>query len=417
MHNAQMAPLAQAQEMRLKAGHVPVHRRLVHVLLNWLAFGICYPLANQLARQHDVRRSLAIGLDAAIPFLPWMALPYASFGLLFTLVFFLVRGEEALRVASRRLLLATVLGCLFFAVLPARFGMTRPDPIDGLPGLVFRWLALVDQSYNQCPSLHVAYALIVWLALRPVFDGAVRRLLGAWLLLVAASALFTWQHHLVDVIGGLLLGGTCAWAIRPGATRRHGVSFYYAIGAGVLLLIGVAALRSWIAAWAAASLLLVALAYLQRRPDFLGKRAGRHPLRAWLLYWPYLLGYRLTWLLVRLRERRRAPFSLQAPGLWSGRRLDAREAARLPADCHVIDLCAELPETAALRHARYLHFPLLDLQAPRPSQLRPVLAALARLQREGRPVYLHCAMGYSRSRLISRLHLRRKHRCPSRSTS
>lgn len=397
--------------------HVLVRRRAGHLLLNWLVFACCYPLANLLAERGQVTRSLATGLDAAIPFLPWMALPYASAGLLFSFVFFAVRSDEALRVASRRLLLATVAGCLLFAVLPARFGMVRPADVGGLPGLVFAWLDLVDRPYNQFPSLHVAYCAIVWGALRTVYRGALRRLLCAWLVLVAASTLFTWQHHLADVGGGLLLGGACAWAVRPGATRRHAVTFYYTIAAGVLALVGVAALHSWIAAWAVAGMLLVALAYRRRHAGFLSKHAGRHRWHAWLLFWPYLAGYRLTWMLVRLCERHRAPFSQPLPGVWMGRRLTAREAAGLPPGCHVIDLCGELPEVAPLLHARYRQFPLLDLQAPRPSQLRPVLALLARLQDDGHPVYVHCAMGYSRSRLIVRLHQRRNRRCLSRSTS
>jgi membrane-associated phospholipid phosphatase len=387
------------------------------VALNGLAFGACYPLCNLLAAQQQVQRSLAIVLDGAIPFLPWMAVPYATSGLLVTLVFFLVRGNEQLRVASRRLLLVTVVGCLVFAAVPARFGAGRPEVTEDVPAMLFRWLDLVDQPYNQCPSLHVAYCVIVWLALRPLWRGAVRALLGAWLMLVAAGTLFTWQHHVTDVAGGLLLGAAAALAIRPGATRGATVCFYYAIAAGLVMLVGATALHSWIAVYAAASLLLVAGAYAAHRPDFLAKRAGRHPLRTWLLFWPYLAGYRLTWALVRVRERGSPVFVQHAPGFWSGRRLTDAEARCLPHGCHVIDLSGELPETSLLRHARYLHLPLLDLQAPRPSQLRAVLAALARLSATDQPVYVHCAMGYSRSRLVSRLHLRRNRRCRSRSTN
>lgn len=394
-----------------------VRTRLVHLVLNWLAFSVGYPLCNLLAARQHVHRSLAIGLDAAIPFVPWMVLPYATSCLLFTLVFFLVRGNEQLRVVSRRLLLGTVAGCLVFAAVPAQFGAVRPDVADGMPATLYQWLDIVDRPYNQCPSLHVAYCVIIWRALRPLCRGTARALLGAWLMLVAVSTLFAWQHHIVDVAGGLLLGAAAAWAIRPGASRRTTVNFYYAIAAGLVVLVGVAGLRSWIAAYAAASLLLVAAAYAARRPDFLAKRAGRHPLRAWLLFWPYLAGYRLTWALVRMRERGRPAFVQHAPGFWSGRCLTNAEARQLPHGCHIIDLSGELPETALLRYTHYLYLPLLDLQAPRPSQLRAILAALARLRDAGQPVYVHCAMGYSRSRLISRLHLRRIQRCPSRSTS
>ena len=176
-------------------------------------------------------------------------------------------------------------------------------------------------------------------------------------------------------------------------------------------------LGNWLAAYGAACLLLVAAAYHARRGDFLRKQAGRHPLRAWLLFWPYLAGYRLTWMLVRWRERRKPAFTQQAPGLWVGRRLSRIEAALLPPGCAVIDLSAELPESAALRGAGYRHFPLLDLQAPRPGQLRQVLAAVADVHGAGKPVYIHCAMGYSRSRLVARLYLRKLQTCRSRSIS
>lgn len=396
---------------------LPVRQRLLHFVLNWLVFSLCYPLANLLAQERGVERNLAIWLDADIPFLPWMIVPYATSGLFFTLLFFAVRSAEQLRVASRRLLLATVAGSLVFVLMPARFGLARPDVDDALPAALFEWLALVDLPYNQFPSLHVAYCLIVWLTLAPLCGPAVRALLGCWLLLVAASTVFTWQHHLLDVGGGLLLGAVVAYGVRPGTTRRHGVTFYYLIAAGLAMIVGVGVLNSWLAAYAAASLVLVALAYRARRPGFLNKHAGRHPLLAWLLFWPYLAGYRLTWMLVRWRERGRPAFTQQAPGLWIGRRLSQTEAGQLPTGCHVIDLCAELPEVASLRGPSYRHFPLLDLQAPRPGQLRQVLAAIGQLHEAGHPVYIHCAMGYSRSRLVARLYLRKLHACRSRSTS
>lgn len=412
-----MHELPKAQRSHRLAGRVPTHARYGHLMLNWLAFSLCYPLANLLAQQQQVRRSLALAMDAAIPFLPWMVVPYVTAGIFFALVFFLVPTQEQLRVASRRLLLATVAGCLVFVVAPARFSLERPAVTDAIPAILFRWLALVDQPYNQFPSLHVAYCVIFWSALRPLSDGLVRVLLAAWLLLVGASTVFTWQHHLLDVAGGLLLGGAVLYAVRPGATCRHTVSFYYGIMAGLLLLVGVATLHSWVAAYAAASLLLVAAAYHARNADFLLKHAGRHPLLAWLMFWPYLAGYRLTWMLVRLRERKRPSFTKQGPGLWIGRRLSSGEAKLLPAGCHVVDLCVELSEAASLCNERYHHFPLLDMQAPRPQQLRQVMATLAQLHDNGSPVYVHCAMGYSRSRLIARLYRRKDRQCLTRSTS
>lgn len=95
---------------------------------------------------------------------------------------------------------------------------------------------------------------------------------------------------------------------------------------------------------------------------------------------------------------------------------DDGRSAQLPPDCQVIDLTGELPETTPLRR-RYAYLPMLDLQAPTPSQLRRVLDEIALHRRADTPVYVHCAMGYSRSRWIARLYLRKQYRCPSPSIS
>ena len=419
MHNAQMRP--NSQQVRGPGASAALRIRLTHLVLNWLAFAVCYPLGNRLADQQHVRRSLALGLDAHVPFVPWMIVPYATSGLFFTLVFFFVRTPEQLRVVSRRLLTATVAGTLLFALFPARFSLVRPA-IEGLPALLYGGLELVDQPYNQFPSLHVAYCVIFWLALAPLVRAPVRTALAAWLLLIVASTVLTWQHHVVDVLGGLALGLVTTLLVRTGRTRRHTVAFYYAAGAGVVLLVGGGALRSWLAAYVAVSLALIALAYWRRDAGFLRKRNGRHPLTSWLLYWPYLSGYRLTWLAVLWRERHRPAFVQHGPGLWIGRRLTAAEALQLPPGCWVIDLSCELAETPLLRHACYRHVPLLDLHAPRASQTRHVLRLLAEHEQAGDTVYLHCAMGYSRNRFIARLysarhHQRKNSRCPSPSIS
>jgi protein-tyrosine phosphatase len=47
----------------------------------------------------------------------------------------------------------------------------------------------------------------------------------------------------------------------------------------------------------------------------------------------------------------------------------------------------------------------MDLQAPSRKQVRTILAAIDTERRQGRPVYLHCAMGYSRSLFIARIYL------------
>ncbi|MES2257625.1 MAG: phosphatase PAP2 family protein [Pseudomonadota bacterium] len=376
--------------------------RGLHLMLNGAAFGICYPLANFLAQQQQVQRHFTLPFDTALPFLPWMVLPYLSSSLFFVLSFALVDSVQALRVLSRRLLLATLAATLVFIFYPLQFEMPRPEiaspPLDWL----FELLSAIDRPYNQLPSLHVAYVFIFWASLSPIVRQPLRRaLLAGWLLLVALATVFTYQHHLADAAGGAVLGALAIKLVRPDNAQRNGVAFHYAILAGIAWQIGWLLLRHPFAVYLCGSLLLVSLAYFRGNRHFLHKRRGAYPPWIWLLYGPYLAGYMLTWQLVRLRERGKPPFQQWSTQLWVGRRLTGDEAARLPPGCAVIDLANELSETPGLRGGSYQHIPLLDLHVPDDGAVREVLAAIARQTAQGRTVYLHCAMGYHRSHMLA----------------
>jgi membrane-associated phospholipid phosphatase len=420
----------------MKPEAVPSMReRVTQLAFNGALFGLCYPLANHLAARAGVTRSVALPWDAALPFLPWMVLPYMTSGPLFVLSFLLASSRAELSALSRRVAFATVAACLVFASFPLRFAFDRPAVDAALPAWLFAQLTAMDQPYNQLPSLHVAYCVIFWPALSSAGRRAgqarsalPRALLAAWLLLVAAATVFTYQHHLADVAGGALLGllairalpvrASAATAtsaadatLAPGdrvrgsavAAGSRPVTFCYALMAGLALLAWFALGGPW---WLylGSSLLLVARAYHRRDAAFLHKRNGRYPLWVWLLYAPYLGGYLLTWQLVRWRERHKPPFDQAGERLWVGRRLSDAEAARLPAGCAVIDLSNELSETRALRGGAYQHFPLLDLHALDARAAQPILAAIATHAGQGRNIYLHCAMGYARSRRVAQLY-------------
>ena len=380
--------------------------QLLHLIINALLFGLCYTLTNLAAESAQVQRTLAFPFEQAIPFLPWMIVPYASSAPLLAWAFFKVRKGDALRLYSRRLMLSTVAAGLVFAIFPARFPVGRVLPEHDFLQLAYGLLDASDRPYNQFPSLHITYCILLWLALRPAIASRIWRMaLACWLLLVGASTLLTWQHALADIAGGIVLAAAACYAVRPGATARQSVSFYYALMAGLALLAASLISPAWPWLYLAASLALVALAYARRNAAFLRKTQGRHPAWIWLLFWPYLAGYAATWLLVRWRHRGKPAFAQATEGLWVGRRLSAGEAQQLPPGCCIIDLCTELSEAEPLRNGHYRHLPLMDLQAPSRKQVRTILAAIDTERRQGRPVYLHCAMGYSRSLFIARIYL------------
>ena len=377
-----------------------LRERLVLLAINGVAFEALYGACNLAAARAGVTRSIATPWDALVPFVPWMLLPYITSVPLLVAGFLVAPDRQSLRALSQRGLLATALATLVFALWPLR--MTTVDAMPATPLLAWlaQALARLDQPFNQWPSLHVAYCVVLWPALRD----AVRRVawqaaIAAWLALVIASTVLAHRHFLPDVAGGLALGALCR-AIVPARRATPAVALYYSVAAIAALVLGLTLL--WLAPclWLAGGLGAVALAYARGDADFLHKRRGTFPAWVWLLHAPYLIGYRLTWHLVRWRERGRAPVAQFADGVWIGRRLARREIALLPADCAVIDLASELSSTPELR-GRAQSFGLLDIVPPAPARLAAILDAIDEQRALGRPTFVHCAMGYRRSRQVA----------------
>ncbi|MEM7223978.1 MAG: dual specificity protein phosphatase family protein [Pseudomonadota bacterium] len=169
-------------------------------------------------------------------------------------------------------------------------------------------------------------------------------------------------------------------------------------GAGALAL-GLAGLiappASLILLWPAFAMALVAAAYGGLGPGVLGKRAGRLAWGRRLLLAPYLAGAHVS---LRLQSRGHPPYVEVAPGVLLGRRLTAGEARRLAAPA-VLDLTAELSESAPLRRREYRCLPTLDLTVPGPAELAEGARFIAERLPEG-PVYVHCALGLGRSATV-----------------
>src|SRR5205823_14065076 len=114
---------------------------------------------------------------------------------------------------------------------------------SGLLGGIFDWFRGMDSPFNLLPSLHAALLLLL-------VDLYARNLRGVflfaamlWFFLVGLSPLLTYQHHVIDIIGGFVLAGYCFYLFRepllalPVVVNRR-IGSYYAAGAGFVLLMG-----------------------------------------------------------------------------------------------------------------------------------------------------------------------------------
>ena len=329
-----------------------------------------------------------------------MIVPYLSIDLFFVTAPFLCRDERELAVLSKRIVAATLIAGICFLLFPLRFAFERPHA-SGWLGSAFDWFRGMDLPYNLRPSLHLAYRTILvqhyarhtrWL-----WRSAVR----FWFFLVGLSALFTYQHHFLDVVTGFALGVYCIYFIRESAPHlpvipNRRVGAYYALGAiaaGCLLV----TLWPWgaLLLWPAISLGIVASGYFGLGPAIFRKNDGRLHWSARLVLAPCLLGQQLS---LRYYQRQCQPWDKVTAEVWIGRALSERDAAaatRLGVTA-VLDLTAEFSEAKAFRALSYRNIPILDLTAPSTDQLGEMAAFIDQESREG-IIYIHCKIGYSRT--------------------
>ncbi len=157
--------------------------------------------------------------ERGIPFVPFMILPYLSIDLFFLGAPLLLRRADELRIFARRIATAIVIAGAFFLFVPLRFAFPRPTAAGWL-GLIFDWFRAMDAPFNLFPSLHAA----LWVLLVEVYaeklTGVVRVVVLGWFVLIALSPILTHQHHVIDIVGGFLLGLGCRFFLSPNQPRR-----------------------------------------------------------------------------------------------------------------------------------------------------------------------------------------------------
>jgi len=181
-----------------------------------VAFFAVYPSANWLTAQREGALSLFVRPELHIPFVPEFVWIYLSLYVLFFIPPF-VLDQTGLRRLGQQLVAATVFCGVIFLLLPAKLGFPRTIPEDPFYGSLFGSMFTVDLPHNMVPSLHVVFSTLILLS---VFDRNYSPLAKAvvlfWLILICASTVLVHQHHLLDVVTGLLVAMTFRHLIGKG---------------------------------------------------------------------------------------------------------------------------------------------------------------------------------------------------------
>jgi membrane-associated phospholipid phosphatase len=373
-----------------------------------LLFVFVYGLSNSVAAGRADVGTWFFAWELRIPFVPALILPYMSIDLFFVASFFLCEDRIELRVHARRIAVAILAAGSVFLVFPLTTGYPRPE-VSGWTGWLFEFLWSFDKPHNLAPSLHVALALLLWPLYARHTSGRLRWLVHGWFLLMVASPLFTWQHHVLDVATGAMLGQVCVFAfpesrgraLTRSAATNFRVARLYAAGSALLAFLALELGNCcWLLLWPAVSLALIATAYVRGNSHIFRKTNGRLPTSTRVVLGPYLCGAEVSRLIYR---RHGVPWIEPAPGVFCGRLLTQREALAMRAMgiTGVLDMTAEYSETRAFQEIEYLNVPVLDLTRPSREQLDAAVAFISKHAGRG-GVYVHCALGVSRSAAVAK---------------
>lgn len=401
----------------------PHRLRLLIISLSY--FAISYLSTGFLAASSPSVSSYRNGLDAYQIFIDWMIIPYSTSILFYCYSILATKNRLDLRILLAKLSWATFIASAFFLIFPAQFSQPLPLIENKVFAVFYSLLHTVDNPYNQAPSLHVIFCVIFYreipkLIKKPIILFASR----CWLMLIILSTWFTFQHHSIDILSGLIIGVCINYFINK---PQHYIGSIYLMMSGLMILVAnfitansvekIPLLIITISYYLALSFALVSIVYLKNKPELLGKSQSRFNMLTWLLYGPYLLIYRLLWLLNNYHLQRHSPHSeiitQVTERLWVGPRLSEYDLSRLfnqqketlLTDIRFIDLSAEVAEVDGINESHYQLFSMLDLQAPCFNKLRLAVQTVQAALENNETVYLHCAMGYSRSFLVACIYL------------
>lgn len=381
------------------AAHAEIGRSAAVSAALSLLFIVVYGGCSWITSRRADVGTLFFEWERSIPFSPAMIVPYMSIDLFFVGAPFLCADRMERRLLSLRISLAILAAGTFFLLMPFKFAFPRTVP-DDWTGSIFRFLHGFDRPYNLFPSLHIALRTILADTYTRHSKGALRWGVHVWFSLIGFSTVLTYQHHILDVVGGFVLAAFCFYCFRlpseQETTTNGRIGLYYLAGAGLMLWPAIL-LWPWGALflWPAISLGISCAAYFGIIPHVFRKERGLLPLSARILLAPVLLGHSVSLLYYKRQTR---PWDEIVPGVWLGRKLSEAEAARAVqlGVSAVLDLTAEFSETGPFLASRYHSLPLLDLTAPTQTQLTKA-ADIIRAERERGVVYVHCKIGYSRS--------------------
>ena len=197
---------------------------LIAALRLSLLFALVFYGIDAITAARATRFDMGFAWERAIAYWPAAYPVYYSVLAMPVVAWWFLRDQHAIRQWEVRMALAIAVAAVVFLIVPGRLGYASAEAGAWQP--VAEWTRVLAGRHNLLPSLHVALTLVIVMSVWPRTGLFARVALAVWTVALAASALLTHQHHVMDLLAGAALG---AWAgqlegpaaQRPGRSQRR----------------------------------------------------------------------------------------------------------------------------------------------------------------------------------------------------
>ena len=142
--------------------------------------------------------------ERSIPYVPQAFFFYYSVVFLPFAVPAFVQTEDDIRVWAYTMGICMLVAGIAFLFFPSDTGYIQTS--EESQSLLRRATLLIAGRHNLVPSLHVAFTFVVLSTIWGHQRKLGRTIFFAWGLLLTISTLLTHQHHIIDVLAGMILG-------------------------------------------------------------------------------------------------------------------------------------------------------------------------------------------------------------------
>lgn len=172
--------------------------------LFFILFYSIYGATDYVTSLHSYRINAYFDWELQIPRMTWMSLVYLSISPLLLLAPFIIRGKDEFNMLFKIMLFETIIASALFLILPMEDAYRYQKP-QGFFGQFYLFADKINLTYNELPSLHVAFAFTAAIFYGQKAKQSYKVFLMIWAILIAISTLVTHQHHVSGVLSGILL--------------------------------------------------------------------------------------------------------------------------------------------------------------------------------------------------------------------